>query len=179
VYAQSLKVSVAVLAVTALLFVNIDFAEAHLIGSDVITKKVENYEVRFQAFPLYPSPERPTTLGFSILDQQGNNIWNVEAGVNIQKDGSTIFTSQKIKHEISDFYIEYMFPEEGIYQVILEANIPEESKIVKADFALMIGQKTDSELTKIMLAGGSIGAVAVASFFLAMRVNRAKGKRKG
>lgn len=168
VYERTLAVSMVALAVVALLFINIHFAEAHLIGSDVITKKVENYEVRFQPFPTYPQPERPTTLGFSILDQQGYNVWNVEASVKVQKDDATIVASPKTKYEISDFYTEYVFPEEGTYKVILEADIPEvlpsgsEMKTVRADFELVVGQVGLNTPALIALVGVIIGTVVVA-----------------
>ncbi|MGH9878085.1 MAG: hypothetical protein ACRD5H_10640 [Nitrososphaerales archaeon] len=170
-----IKTSIAIALVASFLFVNIDFAAAHIIGDNVTTKMVGSYEVRFQAFPLYPNTERPTSLGFSVLDQQGYNVWNMEASVKVQKDGSTIFTSPKTKHEISDIFVEYVFPEKGNYLVMLEANIPNEPDTVVADFQLIVGQDTDSfGFLFIVLTGSVVGGVTGALFL----VRRAKGNKR-
>lgn len=163
-----------ILVIAAILIIDIDFATAHIVGSNIITKIVGKYEVRFQAFPLYPNTERPTSLGFSVLDQQGYNVWNMEAIVKIQKDGDTVFTSPKTKYEISDMYIEYMFPEKGNYQVTLEANIPDEPEAVIADFQVTVGQDTDPfGFLIVILTGSAVGGV-VGGVFL---VRRAKGRK--
>ncbi len=172
-----IKAFVGILVVTVLLVIDFDFAAGHLIGSNVVTKVVGKYEVRFQAFPLYPNTERPTTLGFSVLDNQGYNVWNVEANVNVQKDGNMIFTSPKTKHEISDFFVEYLFPEKGRYDVMLEASIPGEPQVITADFVLLIGQDADSNgLAMIILTGGVVGGVTGA-LFLMRRAKSSKGLR--
>lgn len=174
-----IKAFVGILVLTVLLVIDIDFAAGHLIGSNVVTKIVGKYEVRFQAFPLYPNTERPTTLGFSVLDSQGYNVWNMEADVKVQKDGNMVFASPKTKHEISDFFIEYLFPEKGRYDVILEASIPEEPQVITADFVLVIGQDVDSNgLAMIVLTGGVVGGVTGA-LFLMRRSKSSKGLRTG
>ncbi|MGH9921194.1 MAG: hypothetical protein ACRD38_00420 [Nitrososphaerales archaeon] len=166
---------VGILLAVIILTIEIDLAAGHLIGGNVLTKMVGNYEVRFQAFPLYPNTERPTSLGFSVLDQQGYNVWNMEASVKVQKDGSTIFTSPKTKHEISDIFVEYVFPEKGNYLVMLEANIPNEPDTVVADFQLIVGQDTDSfGFLFIVLTGSVVGGVTGALFL----VRRAKGNKR-
>jgi hypothetical protein len=124
--------------------------------------------------PLYPSPEQPATLGFSVLDQQGYNVWNIEANVKIQKDGNVIFASPKEKYEISDFYVQHAFPETGNYQVILEATIPEQPEMLTTDFEVIIGQETDlSGITAILLTGGVVGGITGALFLM----RRAKGSK--
>ena len=169
------KIPVGVLLAVTILLIDIDFAAGHIIGTNVITKMVGNYEVRFQAFPLYPNTERPTSLGFSVLDQQGYNVWNVEASVKVQKDGNTIFTSPKMKYEISDIFVEYAFPEKGNYKVILEANIPDEPEAMIVDFAIAVGQNTDSNgFVTIMLTGGIVGGITGA-LFLMRRARSSRG----
>ncbi|MFQ5968948.1 MAG: hypothetical protein ACE5J2_00430 [Nitrososphaerales archaeon] len=183
-YSHRQRVYLAIFLVVVLLFINIDFAEAHLIGSGVITKRVENYEVRFQILPLSLSAEQPATLGFSILDEQGSNVWNLEASVKVQKDGDTIFTSPKARYEISDFYIEYIFPEEGRYQVMLDADIADEPKTVRADFGVIVGEDTGSSglslISMGMIGAGvvaliSLGIIGVVSLFLKRRAKGTKG----
>jgi hypothetical protein len=170
-----IRAFIGILAVAALLIIETDLAAGHLIGGNVVTKTVGKYEVRFQAFPLYPSTERPTSLGFSVLDQQGYNVWNMEASVKVQKDGNTIFTSPKTKYEISDIFIEYMFPQKGSYRVTLEANIPNEPEAMIADFELTVGQNTDSNgFVTIILTGGIVGGITGA-LFLMRRARSSKG----
>lgn len=161
--------------IAAILIIDIDFATAHIVGSNVITKIVGKYEIRFQAFPLYPNTERPTSLGFSVLDQQGYNVWNMEANVKVQKDGNTIFTSPKTKYEISDMYVEYMFPEKGNYKVTLEANIPDEPEAVIADFDLTVGQDSDSFGYLLIILTGSVVGGVVGGLFLVRRAKGSKG----
>jgi hypothetical protein len=164
-----------ILVVAAIMIINIDFASAHIVGSNVITKMVGKYEVRFQAFPLYPNTERPTSLGFSVLDQQGYNVWNMEATVKLEKDGNTIFTSPKTKYEISDMYVEYTFPENGNYQVALEAIIPDEPEAVIVDFELTVGQDTDPFGYLVIILTGSIVGGVVGGLFLVKRTRGKKG----
>jgi hypothetical protein len=157
------RLSVIILIILMASIVNINSVHAHLIGMNVITKKVGDYEVRFQTLPLYPTPGQPVTLGFSVLDQQGYNIWNMEAIVKVQQDGEIIFTSPKTKYEISDFYLEYTFPDNGNYQIVLEGIIPEQPEALTADFGIIIGQETNfAAPNMMMIAGGIAGAGAIA-----------------
>jgi peptide/nickel transport system substrate-binding protein len=124
------------LLIAASVITNIGFAEAHLIGSGVMTKTVENYEVRFLSLPFNPVPGQPANLGFSILDEQGQNVFNISAKVAVEKDGETIYATQNKHYEISDIFMDYVFPEEGNYLAIIEAEIPDDSKSIRADFSV-------------------------------------------
>jgi hypothetical protein len=147
---------------------NINLVEGHLFGSDVMSKKVGNYEVKFLAFPVYPDPEEPVLLQFSVLDRENNNVWNTEASVKIMKNGDTIFTWPKIKYEISDFYMQYTFPENGQYQIMLEASIPDEPELLRADFMLNVGRDNNSGTNEFVIYAviGGVAAVVAAGLFL-------------
>ncbi|MEM2760905.1 MAG: hypothetical protein QXU32_12925 [Nitrososphaerales archaeon] len=133
-----------------------NFAEAHLIGTNVVTKQVGSYEVRFLMFPFAPDPEEPVLLQFSVLDENGYNIDNVQGSVKVQKADSTIYTSPKVRYVTSDFYISYTFPEKGDYKVILEIDIPN-GQVVVADFAVKIGETKEEQLAMFIAGGGAVG----------------------
>jgi hypothetical protein len=87
----------------------------------------------------------------------------MEAIVKVQQDGEIIFTSPKTKYEISDFYLEYTFPDNGNYQIVLEGIIPEQPEALTADFGIIIGQETNfAAPNMMMIAGGIAGAGAIA-----------------
>lgn len=146
------------LGVSLLIFTNANFAQAHLIGSDVITKKVGDYEVRFVPYPRSPNPGEPTILNFSVLDLEGNNVFNIEANVKILKDDVNIFTSPKVRYEFSDFSIQYVFPEKGNYHIVLEVAIQNESNI-SADFTITVSQPVNVSQSNVIVA---ITAIVIA-----------------
>lgn len=161
------------LILIAIGLLNINLVEGHLLGSDVMSKKVGNYDVSFLSFPVYPEPEESVLLQFSVLDSENNNVWNTEASIKIMKDGDTIFTLPKTKYEISDFYMEYTFPEKGSYEVVLEASIPNEPDLIRADFTLNVGRDINlgsSEFTLYTVIGGIAAAIVAIILLLKRRV---------
>jgi hypothetical protein len=173
-----LGVCVAILAITSFLIAN-NFAEAHLIGSGVAAKTVENYEVRFLPFPIYPDPEEPVLLQFSVLDEIGNNALNVEAVIKVQKDGEIIYASPQKWYEFGDFYIQYTFPDKGNYQIILEFNTLDKPKILAADFAMRVGEDASGNLPLLaIIVGGSAGGAGMVTLFVRRAIRSHRNRRK-
>jgi hypothetical protein len=172
------EVCIVILAITSFLIAS-NFAEAHLVGSGVATKKIENYEVRFLPFPVYPDPEEPVFLQFSVLDEIGNNALNVEASVKVQKDGEIIYASPQKWYEFGDFYIQYTFPDKGNYQIMLEFNTIDKPKTLAADFAMRVGDDTSGNLPFIaILLGGGTGVAGMLALFVRRAIRSHRTRRK-
>ncbi len=124
------------------LIIHFPSLDAHLYGG--VTKQVGNYDVTFQSFPTYPSPNETTTLGISILDEDGLNLFNLPTTIQIfDNDGMVVTTLENI-YEFSDIYEPFVFPNTGNYRVLLEAKVPFNAPPISVDFNVVVTEKEDN-----------------------------------
>lgn len=129
--------------------------DGHLVGPDVVTKQVGEYEVRFQSFPPRPQPGEPATLAFSVLDRQGFNLFEMRASVELVKEGETVFEWEEEWYPISDIFLEYEYPEAGQYTVKFDARFSGQSEVVLTEFPVTVGNSAGGECLIATAAFGS------------------------
>ena len=76
-----------------------------------------------------------TKLYFSVQDLEGNHIKNIKASV-IVTNGQRLFKFQNITATNGDFYVEYIFPDDGTHQVI--TRIDTKTTIIPASFSVFV-----------------------------------------
>ena len=103
-------------------------AHAHFFGS---TMNVDNYQIVFSPYPATPKAgDNSTTLNFSVLDSNGDNVNNIYSALVItQKQSGTIVYQVPFRlFEFSDISIKYTFPKPGDYIATLQTRIQGDPK---------------------------------------------------
>ncbi len=103
-------------------------AYAHYFGS---TLKVDNYQIVFSPYPSTPlAGDNSTSLNFSILDGNGNNLNNIYSALVIteKQSGKVIDQVPYQRFEFSDISIKYAFPKPGDYVATLQTRIQDDPK---------------------------------------------------
>ncbi|AIF84881.1 hypothetical protein NTE_02843 [Candidatus Nitrososphaera evergladensis SR1] len=109
-------------------------AYAHFFGA---TKQVDNYQIVFQPYPSSPIIGTNSTLNFSVLANDGNNLYNVYTSVVIadKRTGNPIYQEPYRLSEISDVTTRYRFDTPGDYVVTLQTRIPGDAKYASQPLA--------------------------------------------
>lgn len=81
--------------------------------------------------PRNPAPDEPTKIIFSIQDENGNDMYDLETMVEIYSNsmGKRIFYEPWREQSIGDFEMPFIFEQSGTYQIVLsisEVNNPKE-----------------------------------------------------
>jgi hypothetical protein len=103
-------------------------AYAHYFGSTV---NIDNYQVVFSPYPsLLKADDNSTTLNFSVLDRDGNNINNIYSALVIteKQSGEIVDQVPYRLFEFSDISIKYTFPKPSDYIVTLQTRIQDDPK---------------------------------------------------
>ncbi|MBS1268903.1 MAG: hypothetical protein MAG458_01638 [Nitrosopumilus sp.] len=79
--------------------------------------------------PRNPAPDEPVKIIFSIQDENGNDLYDIQTMVEIYSDSmeKRIFYESWTERNIGDFEIPFVFEKSGTYQIIL--NISEEDNL--------------------------------------------------
>jgi hypothetical protein len=109
----------------------------HLNGSRIqeITDNSDGIKIQFTYEPEKPIIDTFTKLYFSVQDLEGNHIKDVKAFV-IVTNGQRLFKFQNISATDGDFYVEYIFPDDGTHQVI--TRIDTKTTIIPASFSVFV-----------------------------------------
>jgi hypothetical protein len=110
---------------------------AHINGSKMqeITDNKDGIKILFVYEPEKPIIDTFTKLYFSVQDLEGNHIKNIKASV-IVTNGQRLFKFQNITATDGDFYVEYIFPDDGTHQVI--TRIDTKTTIIPASFSVFV-----------------------------------------
>jgi hypothetical protein len=110
---------------------------AHINGSKIqeITDNKDGIKILFTYEPEKPIIDAFTKLYFSVQDLGGNHIKDVKASV-IVTNGQRLFKFQNITATDGDFYVEYIFPDDGTHQVI--TRIDTKTTIIPASFSVSV-----------------------------------------
>jgi hypothetical protein len=102
-------------------------AYSHFFGA---TKQVDGYQIVFQPYPSAPVIGTNSTLNFSVLAPDGNNLYNVYSSIVIadKKTGEAIHQVPYRLYEISDITARYKFDNAGDYVVTVQTRIPGDGK---------------------------------------------------
>ncbi len=145
-------------------------SEAHFFG---LTKNVGNYQAVLQTFPIIPSPRQNTTLGFSLLDTNGNNVFNIAISAEIKEGENAIKTFPEKRYEFSDISHTYTFPREGTYKISYHANVAGDNNPVTVDFDIIVSKGIPTDWQSVAITVGIAGVVAAGIVWF-----RFKGKSK-
>ena len=110
---------------------------AHINGSKMqeITDNKKDIKILFVYEPEKPIIDTFTKLYFSVQDLEGNHIKNIKASV-IATNGQRLFKFQNITVVDGDFFVEYIFPDDGTRQVI--TRIDTKTSITPASFSVFV-----------------------------------------
>ena len=113
------------------------YAFGHLNGSRVqeITDNNDGIKIQFTYEPEKPIIDTFTKLYFSVQDLEGNHFKDVKASV-VVTNGQRLFKFQNITVTDGDFYVEYIFPDDGTHQVI--TRIDTKTNIIPASFSVFV-----------------------------------------
>ena len=110
---------------------------AHINGSKIqeITDNNDGIKILFTYEPEKPIIDTFTKLYFSVQDLEGNHFKDVKASV-VVTNGQRLFKFQNITVTDGDFYVEYIFPDDGTHQVI--TRIDTKTSIIPASFSVFV-----------------------------------------
>jgi hypothetical protein len=114
------------------------YAFAHLLNAtriQEITDNSDGIKIQFTYEPEKPIIDTFTKLYFSVQDLEGNHIKDVKALV-IVTNGQRLFKFQNITATDGDFYVEYIFPDDGTHQVI--TRIDTKTTIIPTSFSVFV-----------------------------------------
>ena len=146
-------------------------AFGHLNGSKVqeITDNSYGIKIQFTYEPEKPIIDTFTKLYFSVQDLEGNHFKDVKASV-VVTNGQRLFKFQNITVTDGDFYVEYIFPDDGTHQVI--TRIDTKTRIIPASFSVFVPhQAPPSMLNPFPLpSDGKYSLGIIVSFILAIGI---------
>lgn len=98
----------------------------HLPHYNGMQTSIENYIIQQSLEPEYAAPGEVTEITFSVQDNRGNDIENVETMVEIyESSGKRVYVLPWTARDTGDFVLFYTFPEASNYQLVLSiANGP-------------------------------------------------------
>ena len=135
----SLFLCICIITLLAIFFFehNQFYAFGHLNGSRVqeITDNSDGIKIQFTYEPEKPIIDTFTKLYFSVQDLEGNHFKDVKASV-VVTNGQRLFKFQNITVTDGDFYVEYIFPDDGTHQVI--TRIDTKTSIIPASFSVFV-----------------------------------------
>ena len=103
-------------------------AYAHYFGSNL---KIDNYQIVFSPYPSAPiAGDNSTTLNFSVLDSNNNNLNNIYSALVIteKQSGKILYQMPYQRYEFSDISVKYVFPKPGDYIVSLQTRVQDDPK---------------------------------------------------
>lgn len=140
-YIQIVFIFSLLLSICIIIFFFVDIHQfyvfAHINGSKIqeLTDNNEGIKILFTQEPEKPIIDTFTKLSFSVQDLEGNHIKNVKASVTVT-NGQRLFKFQNITAINGDFYVEYIFPDDGTHQVI--TRIDTKTTIIPASFSVFV-----------------------------------------
>ncbi|MBT8252282.1 MAG: hypothetical protein KJO99_05580 [Nitrosopumilus sp.] len=102
--------------------------------------------------PRNPAPDERTKILFSIQDENGNDMYDIETMVEIYSDsmGKRIFYEPWITRNIGDFEIPFVFEKSGTYQIILSISDVKNLKEHVISPRSMPSSSSDCDCTRIL-----------------------------
>ena len=153
----------------------------HII-SDYGINKVAGYTVSFTPVPAVPVPSKMSSLKFGLVDPAGMEISFLFAAVTVESltnDQIAPYSFPERLYEFGDFSFDYSFPEDGLYNVTLDAKIKkgdtimEQYQVISTSFEVPVGNyyktlTTSQNISWTVLApaGVMVGALVFLSRWL-------------
>jgi plastocyanin len=86
---------------------------------------------------------------FSVQDLEGNHIKDVKTSV-IVTNKQRLFKFQNITATAGDFYVEYIFPDDGTHQVIIRTDT--KTTIIPASFSVFVPHQSPPSILNPFLS---------------------------
>lgn len=117
-------------SITILAFINNEsYVFAHINETNKLQELVNNNDgikIQFAYEPEKPIIDTFTKLYFSVQDLEGNHIKDFNSSVTVT-NGQRLFKFQNITVADGDFFVEYIFPDDGTHQVITRLDMNDSS----------------------------------------------------
>jgi hypothetical protein len=154
----------------------------HFFGENITR---DGFQIVFLPYPIVPVAGENTTLNFSILDEENQNIHNIFSALIIREKQSnkTVEQFPYKQYMYSDITFPYRFTNNSNYVITLETRIIGDQKYQSqpliASFDLVLGDQTSENFKAIMIyfVTPICGVLIIAIFF--HELYRKKSKRKG
>ncbi|MEM3084104.1 MAG: hypothetical protein QXP61_03345 [Nitrososphaerales archaeon] len=112
-------------------------AEGHLFGGE--TKNVGGYSITYASMPSDPAPGSDVLLAFSIVS--GNvDVTDTVVRITIARDGVIVTEMPETAYPTGDIFIPFIFSEDGVYTITIEAQPRGEQEPIVVSFEQVIGQ---------------------------------------
>ena len=125
--------------ITIFSFINKEYyVFAHINETSKIQEVVNNNDdikIQFTYEPEKPIIDTFTKLYFSVQDLEGNHIKDFKSSITVT-NGQRLFKFQNITVSDGDFFVEYIFPDDGTHQVI--TRIDTKTNIIPASFSVFV-----------------------------------------
>lgn len=171
-----IRLSFVLLVVILLLYIdsfaNPVYAQGDKTGTQVWTDTENNVRIIFNYSPANPVVNTPTDLKFSVSNlQTGDQLKNLTVGVviftNISGHERT-FKFNNIYSRNGDFSVKYLFPDLGLYQVVIRVNSNSPLEVTLASFRVIVLPET-SFLSNITIAVIATIIVAGIAYFVSTK----------
>jgi hypothetical protein len=117
---------------------NENYVFAHINETSKLQELVnsnDGIKIQFAYEPQKPIIDTFTKLYFSVQDLEGDHIKNFNSSVTVT-NGQRLFKFQNITVADGDFFVEYIFPDDGTHQVI--TRIDTTTNIIPASFSVFV-----------------------------------------
>lgn len=155
-------------------------AGAHFTGE---MKSIDGFQIIFAPYPISPRVNQSSTLGFSVLDSNGANIFNTFSALTV-KDRSSGETTMQFPYkfyEFSDMSFPLTFTKKGEYEVVLETRISGHDKYqrnpIVASFVMAVADASGKLISFDELIVFYVTPPAVVAAIIAIYLDT-RGKRK-
>jgi hypothetical protein len=154
----------------------------HFFGENVTR---DGFQIVFQPFPFVPVAGENTTLNFSILDEENQNIHNIFSALIIRekKSNETVEQFPYKQYMYSDITFPYKFSNNSDYVIILETRVIGDQKYqsepLVANFDLVVGDQTSEYFKIIMIYFVTPACGVLITAILIHELYWKKRKRKG
>ena len=146
------QIQIIIFVCTLLIFPSVPNLYAHLEQSSSGGVMEGNYFSYIGFDPRNPAPNESTKIIFSIQDENGNDLYDLETKVEIYSDSmkKRIFYEPWREQSIGDFEIPFMFEKSGIYQIVLSISEVNNLKEHVVSPRSLPSSSSDCDCTRVM-----------------------------
>lgn len=149
--------------------------EAHQMFNSA-EQKIGGYRIQVATDPEIPLPETPSLLMVVITDSDGNDLYDVNAGLKIFKNDVLIHEVSPRIYSMGHIDMKYAFPESGIY--IVEVSITDPyGKVIGSKFNIGILQPFGYIFYSMVIIGAFFPVTLIGVILFLRRRKKAKQTR--
>lgn len=169
---QDLRLILIVILIAMPILINsLNSSYAHIVDSNntqVWKNPQDNLRIQFGYKPEKPIIDTFTNLSFSVTNLQTDEHIEESLAMVTVTNGQRLFKFQNISVPHGDFYVEYIFPDDGTHQVLLR--IDRNESIHLASFQVFVPHQSPPEVLdnvhNVIIGLGLMSAVAVITIII-------------